>query len=70
MHSYEVIPYWSDKDEAFIAEVPRLPECAAHRDDHESTLRNITDAMQFWIEWAEALARPVRQPEGECLMLA
>jgi hypothetical protein len=33
---YEVIIYWSDEDDAFIAEVPELPGCAAdgptHRD--------------------------------------
>jgi len=26
---YEVILYWSDEDEAFIAEVPELAGCAA-----------------------------------------
>ncbi len=26
---YEVIIYWSDEDQAFIAEVPELPACAA-----------------------------------------
>jgi predicted RNase H-like HicB family nuclease len=30
MHKYEIIIYWSDDDEAFIAEVPELPGCAAH----------------------------------------
>ena len=30
MHKYEVIIYWSNEDEAFVAEVPQLPGCAAH----------------------------------------
>ena len=32
MHKYEVIIYWSNEDEAFVAEVPELPGCAAHGD--------------------------------------
>ena len=32
MHKYEVIIYWSNSDEAFIAEVPELPGCVAHGD--------------------------------------
>jgi len=30
MIKYEVIIYWSDEDEAFVAEVPELPGCTAH----------------------------------------
>ena len=26
---YEIIIYWSNEDETFIAEVPELPGCAA-----------------------------------------
>lgn len=29
MIKYELIIYWSEKDQAFIAEVPALPGCAA-----------------------------------------
>jgi hypothetical protein len=29
MPRYEIIIYWSQADEAFIAEVPELPGCAA-----------------------------------------
>jgi hypothetical protein len=31
MPKYEVIIHWSDEDQAFIAEVPELPDCAADR---------------------------------------
>jgi hypothetical protein len=27
---YEIIIYWSNEDNAFIAEVPELPGCMAH----------------------------------------
>jgi len=31
-YRYEIIIYWSDDDQAFVAEVPELPGCAAHGD--------------------------------------
>ena len=70
MHKYEIILYWSNEDEVFIAEVPELPGCVAHGDDQESALRNIKDAMQFWIDRAEELGLVVPEPKGERLMLA
>lgn len=30
MHRYEIIIFWSEEDNAFIAEVPELPGCQAH----------------------------------------
>ena len=70
MHKYEIILYWSNEDQAFIAEVPELPGCMAHGDDQQDALRNVNDAMQFWIERARELGRPVPQPKGKRLMLA
>ena len=70
MHRYEIILYWSNEDEAFIAEAPELPGCMAHGDDQEEALKNIQAAMQFWIDTAEELGRPVPQPKGERLMYA
>ena len=70
MYKYEIILYWSNSDEVFVAEAPELPGCMAHGVDQESALRNIQDAMQFWIERAQELGRPVPEPKGERLMLA
>ena len=69
MHKYEIILYWSNEDQTFIAEAPELPGCVAHGDDQESALRNAKDAIQFWIERAQALGRDVPQPKGERLVL-
>ncbi len=35
MHKYEIILYWSNEDQAFVAE---LPGCMAHGDDQETAL--------------------------------
>lgn len=70
MHKYEIILYWSDTDQGFVADVPELPGCMAHGDDQESALKNVKEAMDFWIERAEELGRPIPVPKGERLMLA
>ncbi len=70
MHKYEIILYWSNEDQAFIAEVPELPGCMAHGDNQETALRNINDAMQLWIDRALELGRSVPEPKGERLIFA
>ena len=70
MHRYEIILYWSNEDQLFIAEAPELPGCMAHGEDQETALENIKDAMQFWIDTASELGRSVPEPKGERLMLA
>ena len=70
MHKYEIILYWSNEDRAFIAEVPELPGCMAHGDTQEAALRNVNEAMDFWIDTAREVGTPVPQPKGERLMLA
>ena len=70
MFKYAIILNWSNEDRVFIAVAPELPWCMAHGSDQETALRNIKDAMQFWIETAQELGRPVPEPNGERLMLA
>ena len=51
-------------------ESAELPGCVAHGDDQEIALRNINDAIRFWIDRARELGRAVPEPKGERLMLA
>lgn len=69
-YRYEIILYWSDEDEAFVAEVPELPGCMAHGDDQEVALQNIKDAMKFWIERARELDRDIPEPKSKRAMHA
>ena len=60
---YEIILYWSNEDQLFVAEAPELPGCMADGDDQETALRNIKDAMQFWIDRARELGRTGPEPK-------
>ncbi len=70
MFKYEIILYWSNADDAFVAEVPELPGCAAHGDTQEDALKNINQAMELWIDTAKEAGDPIPEPKGERLMLA
>jgi predicted RNase H-like HicB family nuclease len=64
---YEIILYWSKEDQAFIAEVPELPGCAADGETYQEALQNVEVIMQEWIETAEELGRPIPEPKGRLM---
>ena len=64
MPKYEVIIYWSQEDQAFVAEVPELPGCAADGKTYRQALANVEVVIQEWIETAKQLGRPIPQPKG------
>ena len=70
MHKYEIILYWSDEDQVFVAEVPELPGCMAHGDTQEAALANAQEATQLWIDIALEFGDAVPQPKGRRPMLA
>jgi predicted RNase H-like HicB family nuclease len=61
---YEVIIYWSKEDQAFIAEAPELPGCAADGKTHRAALASVEVAIKEWIETATDLGRPIPHPKG------
>jgi predicted RNase H-like HicB family nuclease len=67
MHKYEIIIYWSDQDDAFIAEVPELPGCAADGATYTEVLKNVEIVMQEWIDTATELGRAIPQPKGRLI---
>jgi predicted RNase H-like HicB family nuclease len=64
MIRYEVIIYWSDEDQAFIAEVPELPGCMADGKTYQEALTNAEVIIQEWIETARELGRTIPEPKG------
>jgi predicted RNase H-like HicB family nuclease len=64
MSKYEIIIYWSQADDAFIAEVPELPGCAADGASYREALTNVEVVISEWIETAKELGRPIPVPRG------
>ncbi len=67
MSRYEVIIYWSKENEAFIAEAPELPGCAADGATHREALAALEVVIQEWIETARELGRPIPKPKGRLM---
>ena len=64
MTKYEVIIYGSEEDDAFIAEVPELPGCAADGPTRQAALKNADLVIKEWMKTAQELGRPIPQPKG------
>ncbi len=61
---YGLICYWSEEDQAFIAEVPELPGCAADGKTYREALANVEVIIREWLETAKELGRPIPPPKG------
>ena len=67
MSKYEIIIYWSDEDQAYIAEVPELPGCMADGLTYQEALANAEIIIKEWIETAVELGRPIPEPKGRLM---
>ncbi|MBV8847766.1 MAG: type II toxin-antitoxin system HicB family antitoxin [Bryobacterales bacterium] len=67
MTKYEIILYWSEEDNAFIAEVPELPGCAADGASRQEALANVEIVIAEWLETARELGRAIPEPKGRLL---
>ena len=70
MYKYEIIIYWSEDDQAFVAEILEVPGCMAHGETPEIALANAKDAIQLWIDTAKEFGDPVPEPKGRRLVFA
>jgi len=60
---YELIIYWSDEDDSFVAEVPELPGCAADGTSYAEAVANVA----LWVDTARELGRPIPEPRGRLI---
>ena len=64
MTKYELIIFWSDKDDAFLVEIPELPGCMADGKTREEAVNNAEEVIKLWIETARSLGRKIPKPRG------
>jgi predicted RNase H-like HicB family nuclease len=67
MSKYEVIIYWSEEDDAYVAEVPELAGCMADGATYQEALANAEVVIQEWIDTATELGRPIPEPKGRLI---
>ena len=66
----EIILYWSDEDQAYIAEVPELEWCAADGATYQEAIANVEIVIDEWIETAKEKGWKIPQPKGRRLLYA
>ena len=61
---YEIILFWSEDDNAYLAAVPELAGCMADGPTPQKALQNAQKIIAEWIETAKAAGRDVPDPRG------
>jgi len=64
---YEIIIFWSEEDDAFLAEVPELPGCMADGKTYQEALANAEKIIEEWIEIAKEEGRSIPRPKGRLI---
>ena len=65
--TYEIILYWSEEDNAVIAEVPELPGCMADGATYQDAVSAAEVVIREWIETAQELGREIPKPRGKLM---
>ncbi|NDO19964.1 type II toxin-antitoxin system HicB family antitoxin [Lachnospiraceae bacterium MD329] len=67
MYNYEIILYWSEDDNSFIAEVPELPGCMADGKTRKEAIENAERIIDEWIEIAQEDGEVIPTPKGKLM---
>jgi len=62
MRDYHINVFWSEEDDAYIADIPDLKYCSAHGPTPEAALREVLIAKDAWLETAKANGKAIPRP--------
>lgn len=64
---YEIIVYWSEEDNSFVAEVPELAGCMADGATYVEAIQNTLVVIQHWVETAKESGKEIPKPKGKLM---
>ena len=64
MHRFEIIIFWRNEDEEFVADVPELSGCTAHGSSQREALDNAQEAIELWLDTAREFGDPIPGPSA------
>jgi predicted RNase H-like HicB family nuclease len=64
---YKIILFWSEEDQAFLAEVPELPGCMAHGESQDEALHHAQEAIAARVEVSQEIGRPIPEARGRLM---
>lgn len=67
MNKYEIIIFWSAVDNVFIAEIPELKGCIAHRDTQDEALKEVSLVAEEWLAMAKEKGWQIPEPKGRLM---
>jgi predicted RNase H-like HicB family nuclease len=50
---YSINIQWSERDQAYLVNVPELPGCHTHGNTYGEALKNALEVIELWIEAAK-----------------
>ena len=59
---YPINVFWSDEDQAWVADVPDLNYCSAVGDTSHEAVSEVEVAIKAWLEAARSTGRPIPPP--------
>lgn len=59
---FEIVIFWDNEDQIFVAEVPELAGCKAHGKTQVEAVQNVGDAIELWLETAREFGDQIPQP--------
>lgn len=63
MKDYHINIFYSEDDEAYIADIPDLKYCSAHGATPQEALAEVLIARDAWLETAREEGLPIPQPK-------
>ena len=60
---YHINVFWSDEDDAYVADIPDLAQCSALGVTPEEALAQLMMAKDAWLEAATDAGKPIPRPK-------